>query len=56
MNGYLGVAHGHGDAYASRFRTFQDAALTAVYDQDAERAGAFCARDSAWTSRPRRTR
>lgn len=25
--GYLGVAHGHGHAYAGRFRTFEDAEL-----------------------------
>jgi predicted dehydrogenase len=41
--GYLGVAHGHGRAYAGRFRTFDDARLTAVWDHDAARARAFAA-------------
>ena len=42
--GYLGVAHGHGHAYAGRFRTFDDAELGSVYDRDPERARAFADR------------
>jgi predicted dehydrogenase len=42
--GYLGVAHGHGQAYAARFRSFPDAELTRVYDRDPERAQAFADR------------
>ncbi len=39
--GYLGVAHGHGRAYAQRFAGFPDADLTRVYDRDAVRAAEF---------------
>jgi len=42
--GYLGVAHGHGQAYAARLRTFEDAALSRVYDREPERARAFAER------------
>lgn len=45
--GYLGVAHGHGDAYAARFRTFEDAELGRVYDRDAARARSFADRFGA---------
>lgn len=45
--GYLGVAHGHGDAYAGRFRTFADAELGRVYDRQPERAQAFADRFGA---------
>ncbi len=45
--GYLGVAHGHGDAYAGRFRTFPDAELGRVYDRDPERAAGFARRFGA---------
>ncbi len=41
--GYLGVAHGHGRAYAQRFRGFADAVLGRVYDRDPERAREFAA-------------
>ena len=41
--GYLGVAHGHGHAYAARFRSFADARLGRVWDRDPERARAFAA-------------
>lgn len=39
--GYLGVAHGHGRAYAHRFAGFSDAKLTRVYDHDGARAAEF---------------
>ena len=39
--GYLGVAHGHGHAYAGRFRGFDDAELGRVYDRDPTRARSF---------------
>lgn len=42
--GYLGVAHGHGHAYAGRFRAFEDAEVARVYDRDPARAGAFAER------------
>ena len=45
--GYLGVAHGHGAAYAGRFRGFADAELGRVYDADPQRAEAFAARFGA---------
>ena len=41
--GYLGVAHGHGRAYAQRFNGFPEAILTRVYDHDAARAAEFAA-------------
>ncbi len=39
--GYLGVAHGHGVAYAGRFRAAAAVRLTRVYDRDPARARRF---------------
>jgi predicted dehydrogenase len=41
------VAHGHGDAYAARFRTFADAELGRVWDREPARAEAFASRFGA---------
>lgn len=42
--GYLGVAHGHGQAYATRFRAMEGVELTGVYDRVADRARTFADR------------